>query len=109
MGGNLVNLVKFCFSCHEPRRQQRYGDSSCCDGSARVDATRRVAGDVRFTVQRLKTSLHIYSRVNENNDRLQSQIRIADVIGVNITASGREIPFIPCSRFWDKMSVFFIF
>ena len=91
----LLNLFKFCFRRHEPRRQQRYGDSSCCACSARVDATRRVAGDVRFTVQPLKTSLHIYSRINENNDHLQSQIRIADVIGVNITAFGREIPFFP--------------
>ena len=78
----LLNLVKCCYRRHEPCRQQRYGDSSCCAGSARVDATRRVAGDVRFTVQLLKTSLHIYSRVNENND-------VIDVICVNITALGR--------------------
>ena len=103
LGGNLVKSCKMLFQAP----QHRYGDSSCCAGSARVDATRRVAGDVRFTVQRLKTSLHFYSRFNENNGRLQSQIRVADLIGVNITAFRREIPFITCSHFLDKMSLFF--
>ena len=106
-GSNLAKSCQFSFSCHEPCRQQRYGDSSCYAGSARVDATRPVTGDVRFTVQRFNTPLHIYSRVNENNGRLQLQIRIANAICVNITGFGRGIPFFPCSRFWENIVCFY--